>query len=172
MKNKLLTCLFIITGLFMVSCTSNEEVFNLKENAKAENAVGTEEFLNRLHLIAYSPQTRTIESDSAMIPQLIEVSIAYLEQNGISYTEFCQEQNDPRIAVIAMGIAEHFKGRGIVTTRGDLDDCVLTAVGIKEIGEGSVKKIAKQIGKAVLKKAIPYVGWGLFAVDLVYCLSK
>lgn len=61
----------------------------------------------------------------------------------------------------------------ISLTRTTVGGCILQAVGVKEIlTEPTVKLAAKAIGKAVCKKAVLYIGWGLFAIDFVACVVE
>lgn len=152
------------------SCQSDNVVAT--EMVENEECVGTQEFISDLRIIVNDPTRGYSEDVEAMLPEIIESSIKYLEVNGISYTEFYEDRTDPRIAIIAMGIAEYFK-QDFSETRGSLGSCVLAAVGIQELTtKKGVKVLAKAIGKAVAKKAIPYVGWGVFAGELVWCLVE
>lgn len=98
-----------------------------------------------------------------MISELIDNCINFLNKNNIFYTDFCENTNDPRIAVITIGIAEYNLSLK-VQTRTTIGGCLLQSLGLKGVG--------KQFGKAVLKKAVPYVGWGLFAVETAMCITE
>ena len=161
-----------ILMLFVIgfsSCNNDECVET--EKVETEKCVGTQEFISDLRSIVKDQTRGSSENIEALLPEIIEASIKYLEANGISYTEFYEDRTDPRIAVIAMGTAEYFK-QEFSGTRGSLGGCTLQALGVKELVKGGMgsKAVVKVIGKAVAKKAVPYVGWGLFAGELVWCL--
>lgn len=115
--------------------------------------------------------TRSVKDEEAMVPDLIESSIKFLNENNISYADFCEDQNDPRIAVIAIGIAEYNLSQKHKQEQ-LLVDAYSQSLGLKGVGEQSVKAVAKRVGKAVLKKAVPYVGWGVFAVEMAMCIAE
>lgn len=170
MKTLIVTCLSLFFVFNFSACSSNEEMENVPVKSK-EQCIGTEKFITNLKSILSSRPIRGIENEEAMVPELIESSIDFLNKNGISYEDFCQDKNDPRIAIIAMGIAEYTISE-TVQARTTVGGCLLQSLGLKGVGEQSVKKIAKQVGKAVLKKAVPYVGWGLFAVEMAMCITE
>lgn len=170
MRKYLLSCLVLLLGISMSSCSSDNEIFDQTHDTEDRNCIGTAEFVTSLNNLLTSTPTRSIGDEETMIPALIEASIEYLSKNEISYTDFCSDKTDPRIAVIAIGLAEYDLISNI-QTRTSFGGCVLQAVGVKDLGKAGAKAAAKQIGKAVLKKAVPYIGWGLFAVDLAMCLA-
>lgn len=170
MKTLIITCLSALLMLNFSACSSNDEIENAPINDK-ELCVGTEEFVTSLKSIVSSSPTRSVEDEEAMVPELIENSIKFLNENNISYADFCEDKNDPRIAVIAIGIAEYNLNQE-TQTRTTVGGCLLQSLGVKGVGEQSVKAIAKRVGKAVLKKAVPYVGWGLFAVEMAMCITE
>lgn len=168
MKKNILSYFALFLCISVSSCSSENEIID--KDTQIERCIGTVEFITSLNDISISTKTVNIEDEKAKVPAIVEASIEYLAKNGISYSEFCSDKTDPRIAVIAMGLAEYDQ-INIIQTKTSFGGCVLEAVGVKELGKAGVKAAAKQIGKAVLKKAIPYVGWGLFAVDMVMCLA-
>lgn len=170
MKNLIVTCLSALLIFNFSACSSNDEIVNTPINNK-ELCVGTEEFITNIKSIVSSSPTRSVGDEEAMLPQLIENSIKFLNENNLSYADFCKDENDPRIAVIAIGIAEYNLSQKS-QTRTTIGGCLLQSLGLKGVGEQSVKAITKQIGKAVLKKAAPYVGWGLFAVEMAMCIAE
>lgn len=70
-----------------------------------------------------------------------------------------------------MGLAEYTITQS-VQTKTTPGGCLLQSLGLKDVGKVAVKQLAKQVGKAVLKKAVPYVGWGLFAIEMACCLTE
>ena len=50
-----------------------------------------------------------------------------------------------------------------------IDNDALVEGGLKKVGAKAALKI---ISKQVLKKAIPYVGWAIAAVDFVACIVE
>lgn len=59
-------------------------------------------------------------------------------------------------------------------TRASIVDCVLRGAGISELFTSKVlskRAVMRIIIKAGLKRAAPYVGWGLFICDTAACLA-
>lgn len=169
-KRSLLSCLIFFLGITVSSCSSENGIIEQDKNIEAESCIGTTEFIASLNNISVNTKNENIEDEKAKVPIIVEVAIEYLAKNNISYTDFCNDKDDPRIAIIAMGLAEYDQISS-TQTKTSIGGCVLEAIGVKDLGNAGVKAAAKQIGKAVLKKAVPYVGWGLFAVDMVMCLA-
>lgn len=168
MKNLIL----LIVGTFVLvslsSCSSNDEAL---PSDTTETVKGTSNFIAQLNSNVSSSATRS-ESEEEILPLIIKESIEYLNANNISYKEFFEDENDPQIAILAMGLAEYDKCYNLANTRTSVGGCVLEAIGVKDLVSGAGAKIvAKQVGKALLKKAVPYVGWGIFAVDMAMCLA-
>ena len=170
MKTLIITCLSVLLMLNFSACSSNDEIENTPINDK-KLCVGTEEFITSLKSIVSSSPTRSVKDEEAMVPDVIESSIQFLNEQNTSYADFCEDQNDPRIAVIAIGIAEYNLSQK-AQTRTTVGGCLLQSLGLKGVGEQSVKAVAKRVGKAVLKKAVPYVGWGVFAVEMAMCIAE
>lgn len=107
---------------------------------------------------------------------MLLASETFLEANGITYEDLDVNEGDEVIAAIALCLVEYIKDMdetSISLTRTTVGGCILQAVGVKEIlTEPTVKLAAKAIGKAVCKKAVPYIGWGLFAIDFVACVVE
>lgn len=104
------------------------------------------------------------------MPLLIKESINFLQLNDIDYKEFFSNDSDSRIAVYAIAIAELQKAETTqLTTRTSIGGCVLEGLGVRGLVSG--RAAVKAIGKVLVKRAIPYVGWGLFAIDMAMCLA-
>lgn len=39
-------------------------------------------------------------------------------------------------------------------------------------GKGITRAAIISLGKAIAKKAVPYLGWGLFAIDMAMCIAE
>lgn len=174
MKKFLSISLFLMSMCF-VSCNNDEEVIDNASNNEVVELVGTQEYLSNIKTLVGAPETRTVtEDEDSIVPLIIEESIEYLNANKINYKEFFEDDSDPRIAVFAMGIVEIEKTSELAAlTRTTVFGCALEALGVKDLAtKGLTKAAIKALGKAAAKKAIPYVGWGLFAVDMGLCLTE
>lgn len=167
--------LSLIVVLF-ISCSTNID----DADNKQVRYNGTNLFISKLlgeisassKLRSSNEVTENSEDNIITEDYLIENSKIYLAENDIDYTEFFEDPTDPRISILAMGIAEYdiiYLSEASTETPGT---CVLQALGVKGLTNLGIKAIAKKIGKAIVKKAIPYVGWGLFSVELAYCLYQ
>lgn len=170
-KTNLFVCIIMLILISItMSCSSNKDIDEVVINTDKQ-IVGNDKYVSSVKLILNNTPTRGIQQDEAMLPDLIKSSKSFLLENGISYSDYFKDPEDPRIAVLALGMAEYAKTSSSSLTRTSLGGCVLEAVGVKDLGKAGAKAIAKRIGKAVLKRAVPYVGWGLFAIDMAMCLA-
>lgn len=110
------------------------------------------------------------------VETLVEVSREFLIQNDIT-SEDLGIEDEEMLAVVAMALLDYQKT--VVDqpiSRTTVGGCVLEALGVREVvnaaGKGAAKKVAKVAAKAVLKKSIPYVGWGFFIYDFVDCVVE
>lgn len=182
MRNFIGTIFFLVIAVFVnYSCSSDKEGVNeYAESVKEQTEfLGTTSFLQKVHTTIIKP-TRTVQAEEQVLSELVEHSSEYLRQNGFDYSEFFEE-GDPRIAIVAMSLSKYdrltsksvdLRNRA---TRG-VGNCVLEAVGIKGLLDGSIKRLgakyaAKFIAKKVLSKAVPYLGWGIAAVDFASCMD-
>lgn len=56
---------------------------------------------------------------------------------------------------------------------GSPGSCALNALGLKGLVEGGFNKAtAKYAAKTLLKRAVPYVGWGLAAAEFAWCMYE
>ena len=138
------------------------------EDSEVVNYLGTSDFISELKEIkAAHAQTRTVSAEEALVPVLVEKSIAHLERNNISYSDYFEDRTDPRIAVLALALAEYDQlNHAEAQTRASIGGCVLEALGVRQLGKAALRKI----GFSLAVKAVPYVGWGLFALDMADCL--
>ena len=83
MKTLIITCLSVLLMLNFSACSSNDEIENTPINDK-KLCVGTEEFITSLKSIVSSSPTRSVKDEEAMVPDLIESSIKFLNENNIS----------------------------------------------------------------------------------------
>lgn len=132
----------------------------------------------RAELLKLTQQTysRSAEMEPTQedIKKLVEVSTVFLNENNITPQELGLKEGDERIAIVALAILDY---QNVVVnssvSRTTLGGCVLQALGIKEVldnlGKQAVKKVATVVAKAALKKAVPWIGWGLCAYELIDC---
>ena len=113
------------------------------------------------------------EEQDSVVPALVDASKDFLAVNEIDYSEFFANENDPRIAICALAIAEiqKYSLKG-TKTRASVGGSVLEGLGIRELAmKGLTKSSVKIICMTAMKKTVPYVGWGLFAVDMAMFLT-
>ena len=96
------------------------------------------------------------------------------ELRGISKEDLGIE-DDEMLPIVAMSLLDYQKTMS-PTSRTTAGGCVLEALGVREVvnsaGKGAAKYITKAVAKAVVKKAIPYIGWGWFAWDYIACVTE
>jgi len=170
MKRKLFIFM-ALAALVFCSCNSSDKEQMVTES---QEIVGLDNYLTNLRN-AKSHKTRSTLNDSLCILGFMEASKDFLLKNDITASDLELEENDTRIIIIAMAVADYYKIYGTPTKRASVGGCILSGLGIRSLFNGGIKKygaryIIKSVGKAVAKKAIPYVGWGLFAVEVADCL--
>lgn len=161
------------------SCSSNNERYNI-DTEEIIKLKGTKSYIVQLgNIVKNKKSTRNLELEQDKnlhpeIPSLLTASIRYLELNNIDYEEFFEDKNDVRIIIFAECVAELQWLSASVETRTSLGGCILEAIGLNAVlKKKAVTKVAlKQVGKAILKKSIPYAGWAILAVDMAWCLYK
>lgn len=165
------TMVFIAITFIFVSCNKNEIPKEI--DTDSTEILGTSEFLANLSYIKPTlTKSGEITEDDAreMIASALEVSISYLEENNYDVSEVFS-LDDPRIIWVATGLAEYDKMYGL-ETRTTVGGCILEAIGVNELVKSSEKKVAKAIAKQVVKKAIPYIGAALTAIDFIWCVVE
>lgn len=171
---KKLSYLFVaLLAISLASCNDSETI---PENSQeVVKLVGTSNYLSNLSKAANCVGTRSLPTEQdSVVAVIVDESLLFLESNGIDYKEFFENEKDPRIALFAMTLVELEKhGLYQGETRSSVSECAISAFGLEElVTQGLTKAVVKATAKAVLKKAIPYVGWGIFAVDMIYCLTE
>ena len=151
-----------------------------------EYVEGTQVFLGALqkHIKKYDLNTKSLEeAPEPCMSEMVALSRDYLEVNDIDLSEYFEEE-DPRLAIVAMLIAEIDSTSQIQQEDGpsfhDITTCLVEAVGLGAIFEAIEGKLTKQVAIAIAKKtakklavkAIPYIGWGIAAYDFIDCLSE
>lgn len=186
MKKTLLTS--FILGAICVSMLTLSTACDSKDSdtpsiveteTDSEPITGTEAYIHMLSNLKVSEasQSRSIDDESEVsdetIQSLISISQEYLAINDIDMSDIF-DQDDPRLAIVAMAIADVDRlSNNTVVTRTTFGGCVLEGLGVKGLVNGMGKKAAaKAIGKLLLKRAIPYIGWGLFAYDFIDCMVE
>lgn len=176
LSNSILLLLFLFVGS---SCTSDD---NTPEISSVDNTPelpsdkieikGVPTYISKIGEIVKHEETRSVnEEQTETVSLLVKESINFLQLNDVDYEEFFSDNSDPRIAVYAIAIAELQKTEAMqTTTRTSLGGCVLEGLGIRSLitGRGAVRAI----GKIIARRAIPYVGWAFFAIDMAMCLAE
>lgn len=167
-----MTVIFLFT-----SCQSSD--LEPTENKKEEEAIkGVKQFKSSLAKLSNEVNSRSIDEEPSCkdIELLIEISKNFLGENEISIEEL-GINDEEMLPVLAMAILDYQKTLiDAPASRTTAGGCVLEALGVKEVinatGKGIAKKVAKAAAKAVLKRAVPYVGWGLFIYDYITCVVE
>lgn len=163
--------MLLLLALFVgTSCSSEDSTPDISSDKIEIKGVPT--YIAKIGEIVKHEETRSVvEEQTETVPLLVKESIDFLRLNDIDYKEFFSDDSDPRIAVYAIAIAELQKSETIhPTTRTSVGGCVLEGLGVRGLVSG--KAAVKAIGKVLVKRAIPYVGWGLFAIDMAMCLAE
>ena len=187
-KSLFLTTIMVVS--FGLSSCSNEfvEMDGLDENAVQEDLIGMDEFESKAYLVLEElsclaqnydmTSTRAMEASNDSIDRLVDELIIYsidaFSKNGVDVVAEFGSDKDPRIALCGMGLIE-YQSLSQVTTRASLGGCVLEGLGLRELlnkkvlSKTSVKRV---LIKAGLKKAVPYLGWGLAIADFANCMVR
>lgn len=162
--------LLLLFCFIVTSCSSEDST--LETSSDKIEIKGVPTYISKIGEIVKHEETRSVtEEQTETVPLLVKESIDFLQLNDIDYKEFFTDNSDPRIAVYAIAIAELQKAETLQpTTRTTFGGCVLEGLGIRGLASGKVA--VKVIGKVLIKRAIPYVGWGLFAIDMAMCLTE
>ncbi|MEE0236532.1 MAG: hypothetical protein UD961_10295 [Bacteroidales bacterium] len=170
--------IFLVIGL--VSCSKQQAVPVVEnEVSDATSMTWTDGYIKALSNISSAMETKVGECDDetlTLAAELVEVSKLYLEYNDLDISIYFDDPYDYRIAVVAMALAELDRQPEAVT-KTTVGGCALEALGVDALVEGGIKKIGakaalKIVSKQVLKKAIPYVGWAIAAVDFAACIAE
>lgn len=174
----LISIVVVLTvGLVYVSCQNSENESDFFKNIHdSKEVLGCGDFKKSLLQLSNSSSTRT---NSGMpseedIKNLVDLSQAFLLQNNIT-AEDLEIDDEEILVVVAMSLLDYQK---IVysSTRTTAGGCLIEALGVREVvnsaGKGAVKYVAKAVAKVALKRAIPYVGWGMFAWDFIACVAE
>ena len=163
----------------MDSCSKQQAVPVVEnEVSDATSMTWTDGYIKALSNISSAMETKVGECDDetlTLAAELVEVSKLYLEYNDLDISIYFDDPYDYRIAVVAMALAELDRQPEAVT-KTTVGGCALEALGVDALVEG-IKKIGakaalKIVSKQVLKKAIPYVGWAIAAVDFAACIAE
>lgn len=167
---------YLLLLLLIFAATSCSSEYSIPELSSVESDTmeikGVPTYISKIGEIVKHEETRSVtEEQTETVPSLIKASIDFLHVNNIDYKEFFNNDSDPRIVVYAIAIVELQKTETMQpTTRTSLGGCVLEGLGIRGLATG--KAAVKAIGKVLAKRAIPYIGWGLFAIDMAMCLAE
>lgn len=174
MKKIFFVVALVATSSFL-SCESNEveaPQVNVVEKFTQDK---TTQFMTTLGGIRAKSQTRshTGEITDEIVAEVMLASKAYLAKMEIDYSEFFSEDDD-RIITLAAAVAEYVQQQEVRTSRGTLYSCAIQAIGASELAKGltkqAIQKAALKLAAKTASKLIPGVGWGVFGVELVWCL--
>ena len=174
MKKKFLLIYVIAFAITMQSCSSDS--YNEEPLSDVVEIIGTQDYVAGLNSVLKDGLTKSVnDQEDTIVPELLLLSKEYLNNNNIDYCEFFGDSEDDRIIVFALALAEYNK---IVyynsITRTTVGGCVLQAMGLRALvqGKGITRAAIISLGKAIAKKAVPYLGWGLFAIDMAMCIAE
>lgn len=174
----LLTVIVVLAGTFVYVSCQNSEIEPIEEQESSQELKGVQEYRAALINLSNGVNSRSMDEEPSQkdVETLVEVSREFLIQNDIT-SEDLGIEDEEILAVVAMALLDYQKT--VVDqpiSRTTAGGCVLEALGVREVvnavGKGAAKKVAKVAAKAVLKKAIPYVGWGFFIYDYVACVVE
>lgn len=185
--------IFILSALFAVmcgfnSCNTSSEDFaetRMTENIQPEGFEKVEAFKNISYPVIVklsdmsenfsATDTRAInesnDSINVLVSELTQYSADVLYKIGIDVEAEFGNTNDPRIALAGLALIEYQESIN-AATRANVGGCVLQAVGVNDLYKKGVKAAGKQIVKACVKKAVPYIGWGLTIADFANCMMN
>lgn len=168
----------IVGAFFLLGCTPETFYCNDEPSSQPLEIVGSTDFINAI-ISSDLPRTKSGELSaddiSGVVNLLLPPAIDYLYSNDFDYhEEFCE--GDPNIILAAYCLLAYDSMS--LQTKGAINivmDCVVTGAGLKEILTGSVEKMAtraliKLASKELAKRAVPYVGTGIFVVSTTACL--
>lgn len=188
MKLKYLAIL--VVSLVAASCTNNDEISELTTQSEIMNTDGVE-FANDVHQFSNSnaallvemakesnnyntTSTRAMQADDKQLNAYVEAlashTRAFLIENGIEAGEM-EGLDNGRMAYVGLMLVDYDKT--IHATRASIGDCVLRGAGLGDLAVKHViskRVVIKTLIKAGLKRAVPYIGWGLFAGETAACL--
>ena len=169
---KTIQFLFVTIASALLISACNVQTPETVQEPEQVAIVGTDRFIASLssttHLLTKSGEI-TEEEARAMIEPIMILSKAYLEANQYDFNEDFDDADDPRIAWVALALAEYDNLYGIAT-KTSVGGCVLQAIGVAGLLEKGGKKLVKALAKQALKKAVPYVGAALLVGDFVWCM--
>lgn len=189
---KLASYLLMSMSVVLVSsCSSSEDNEIISANTKIadESLVGMKEFQQATASVIQNfadksfnyntSSTRAIalEEDTLreLSSSLAKETEVFLVRNNIDVSEIKKsEDGEYRMAYLGMLILDYNKVANAKNiTRASLGDCVLKAAGIGDLAvRGLSTKVAmKVLMKVALKRAIPYIGWGLAIGEGAACLA-
>ena len=107
----------------------------------------------------------SVKTETFLIDNNVDVDSIYIEGG-----------NKEKIAYIGLMLLDYEKlyTTNYASTRASIGDCVLRGTGIGELFSNKVltkRAVMRIIIKAGLKRAAPYVGWGLFLGETAACLA-
>lgn len=167
----------VLTGVITYSSCQSSESEPIENVENSQSLKGVEEFRASLIQLSQKSISRSTDEDPSEkeIEELVNNSRDFLAKNDITNEDLDIEEDDEILAVVAMGLLDYQKTVNPIS-RTTTGGCILEALGVKDIvasaGKSAVKYVAKAVANAALKKAIPYVGWGLFAWDFISCVTE
>lgn len=174
--------------LTMVSCSNNdselETTESYVEDADMKFISDVHQFSNDVTELLLkmaeksnnynSYSTRSMHLDEEImnnyVSDLANSTQTFLIENGIEMNDL-DSLDEGRMAYVGLMLVDYDKIQN--ATRASVGDCVLRGAGLGELVGGKVmsrRTVMKMFIKAGLKRAVPYVGWGLFASETAACL--
>lgn len=166
--------LCVLTAILICVSCQNSDVEKVDEPESTGEVRGWQEYRQALTQLSQRSVSRSNDQEVSKedIKQLVEISRGFLLQNDITCNDLNMENDDELIAVVAMALLDYQQSID-PESRTTFGGCVIEALGVKEIissaGRGATKHVAKAVAKVALKRAVPWLGWGMFAWDLAAC---
>lgn len=166
---------FILAVPTLTSCVESDVLPTIKEDAPEQfDLVSCGTYISDVKSVLSQPMTRSSveEYNQERISLLVDISRQSLYDNGIAPSDLELQESDPILAVVALGLVETYQRGESLTLRTTVGGCVMEGLGVRSLFKGGAKKIAKKLAKVALKRAIPYVGWGIAALDFANCMLE
>lgn len=177
----------LVLACVVFSCSNNEEELYTKKESPIETTVFTSEiqqFCNKTTGILSklvettnnynTNNTRAAQADDDTLNQYVGAfayaTQAFLLENGIESSEI-EMLDDGHMAYIGLMLIDYDKQKP--STRASAGECVLRGAGLGELAKDHVlskKAVMRMLIKAGAKRAVPYIGWGLFVGETAACL--
>lgn len=184
-------CIMMMLGTIgvTISCSSSDDFNKQEANTDAqEEIVGFEQFKKHTSPIISqlaeksfdfnTSTTRSLQADNdtlkSLSDNLARETSELIKLNDFDISEFLDvDDSEYRLAYLGLLLLDYERINTQNTTRASIGDCILRAAGVGELVGKAVGKrtVMKILIKASLKRAVPYLGWGLAIGEGAACLA-